>query len=85
MTEHVSPDDMELAEESGCWTRAEWALRQATVERPATHVVHESCSYACGGVFRCARCNNFYGWCCGATDGEHNDWCNLCVMKGDGK
>lgn len=66
------------------WSSEDWIAELPFIEAPKPAVKHQpghqsSLHETCGGVFRCARCEGYFGWCYGATDGtEADEWCDDC-------
>ena len=68
-----------------CWNVEDWGSEVVRRQRRRlnTEVNHApDCDgpVACGGTFRCPRCQKLYGWCCGAGEGdERDDYCDGCA------
>jgi hypothetical protein len=77
------------------WDSDEWTEELPFIEHPKPVVKHQpGCPgfhppvvcWPCGGVFVCARCGGYFGWCYGAADGtEADEWCDDCWYEVYGK
>jgi len=60
------------------WTDEEWAFE---APRPRPRVIHTGPGrHECGGVYLCAGCRRYCGWCNGAPD-DGPDMCNACWYR----
>jgi hypothetical protein len=75
------------------WTTDEWLAHQPgprpAVEHAADCKLHGHnlrflVPTGCGGVYRCAKCGRYVGWCCGCVLGDgKDDLCDECWARSE--